>query len=102
MENRRIRDWEEFQRVGLRAGTIARWSSFRKSQGCLQSLVDFGPLHQTVERQITASTAEELMDSSHLCTGLGFETRCRIQVRDLITGFARGWAIVLSSLTHGA
>jgi len=93
--------WEEFQRVGLRAGTIRKVEQFPEARKPAYKLwVDFGPFGiRQSSAQITALySAEELIGRQVICAmGLGSKRVAGFKSEILITGFARAdGAIVLS------
>jgi tRNA-binding protein len=93
--------WEEFERVGLRAGTIRRVEQFPQARKAAYKVwVDFGPFGiRQSSAQITALySPEDLVGRQVICaTGLGSKRVAGFKSEILITGFAReDGAIVLS------
>jgi tRNA-binding protein len=93
--------WEDFERVGLRAGTIRRVEQFPQARKPAYKVwVDFGPFGmRQSSAQITALySPEELIGRQVICaTGLGSKRVAGFKSEMLITGFAReDGAIVLS------
>src|ERR1700694_3092013 len=85
--------WEEFQRIGLRAGTIRKVEQFPEARKPAYKLwVDFGPFGiRQSSAQITALySPEELIGRQVICaTGLGSKRVGGFKSEILITGFAR-------------
>src|SRR3981081_1223032 len=93
--------WEEFERLGVRAGTIRKGERVPKARKtAYQVWVDFGPLGiRQSSAQITALySPEELIGRQVICaTGLGSKRVAGFKSEILITGFTReDGAIVLS------
>jgi tRNA-binding protein len=93
--------WEEFQRVGLRAGTIRKVESFPEARKPAYKVwVDFGPLgvRQSSAQISVLYSPEELIGRQVICaTGLGSKRVAGFKSEILITGFAReDGAIVLA------
>jgi len=99
LEERASATWEEFERVGLRAGTICKVEQFPQARKAAYKLwVDFGPFGvRQSSAQITALySPEELIGRQVICaTGLGSKRVAGFKSE--ITGFAReDGAIVLA------
>ena len=93
--------WEEFERVGLRAGTIRKVESFPEAhKPAYKVWVDFGPLgvRQSSAQISVLYSPEELIGRQVICvTGLGSKRVAGFKSEILITGFAReDGAIVLA------
>jgi tRNA-binding protein len=93
--------WEEFERVGLRAGTIRKVERFPEARKPAYKVwVDFGPfgIRQSSAQITTLYSPEELIGRQVICaTGLGSKRVAGFKSEILITGFARDdGAIVLS------
>ena len=93
--------WEEFERVGLRAGTIRKVESYPEARKPAYKVwVDFGPLgvRQSSAQISVLYSPEELIGRQVICaTGLGSKRVAGFKSEILITGFAReDGAIVLS------
>ena len=93
--------WEEFERVGLRAGTIRKVEQFPQARKPAYKLwVDFGPfgIRQSSAQLTALYSPEELIGRQVICaTGLGSKWVGGFKSEILITGFVReDGAIVLS------
>ena len=97
--------WEEFERVGLRAGTIRKVEQFPEARKPAYKLwVDFGPfgIRQSSAQLTALYSPEELIGRQVICaTGLGSKRVGGFKSEILITGFVReDGAIVLSRPDH--
>lgn len=95
--------WADFQRVGLRAGTVRKVELFPEARKPAFKLwIDFGPFGiKPSSAQLTALyTAEDLLGRQVICaTGLGAKRVAGFRSEVLVTGFAReDGAIVLAAL----
>src|SRR5256886_6779340 len=93
--------WEEFERIGLRAGTIRKVERFPEARKPAYKVgVDFGPfgVRQSSAQITVLYTPEVLIGRQVICaTGLGSKRRAGFKSEILITGFAReDGAIVLA------
>lgn len=95
--------WADFERVGLRAGTIRKVEPFAEARRPAYKLwIDFGPFGlKPSSAQLTALyTADDLVGRQVICaTGLGPKRVAGFKSEVLVTGFAReDGAIVLAAL----
>jgi tRNA-binding protein len=95
--------WADFERVGLRAGTIRRVEPFPEARKPAYRLwIDFGAFGvKQSSAQLTALySPEALLGRQVICaTGLGTKRVAGFKSEVLVTGFARDdGAIVLASL----
>jgi len=93
--------WEEFEWVGLRAGTIRKVEAFTKAhKPAYKVWVNFGPhgVRQSSAQIGVLYSPEELIGRQVICaTGLGSKRVAGFKSEILITGFAReDGAIVLA------
>ena len=93
--------WEEFERIGLRAGTIRKVERFPEARKPAYKVwVDFGPfgVRQSSAQITVLYSPEELIGRQVICaTGLGSKRVAGFKSEILITGFAReDGAIVLA------
>ena len=96
-------NWAEFERVGLRAGTIRRVEPFPEAKKPAYKLwIDFGSLgtKQSSAQLTTLYSPEALIGRQVICaTGLGSKRIAGFKSEVLVTGFARAdGAIVLAAL----
>ncbi len=97
--------WADFERVGLRAGTIRRVEPFPEARRPAFKLwIDFGSFGtRQSSAQLTALySADALLGRQVICaTGLGAKRIAGFRSEVLVTGFARAdGAIVLAGLDH--
>ncbi len=97
--------WADFERVGLRAGTIRRVEPFPEARRPAFKLwIDFGSFGtRQSSAQLTALySADALLGRQVICaTGLGAKRIAGFRSEVLVTGFARAdGAIVLACLDH--
>jgi tRNA-binding protein len=95
--------WADFERVGLRAGTIRKAEPFPEARKPAYKLwIDFGPFGiKASSAQLTALyTPDDLVGRQVICaTGLGHKRVAGFKSEVLVTGFARqDGAIVLAAL----
>lgn len=95
--------WADFERVGLRAGTIRKVEPFPQARKPAYKLwIDFGPLGiKPSSAQLTVLyTPDDLVGRQVICaTGLGPKRVAGFKSEVLVTGFAReDGAIVLAAL----
>jgi tRNA-binding protein len=95
--------WTDFERVGLRAGTIRRVESFPAARKPAYKVwIDFGAFGtKQSSAQLTALySPEALIDRQVICaTGLGTKRVAGFRSEVLVTGFVReDGAIVLAAL----
>jgi tRNA-binding protein len=95
--------WSDFERVGLRAGTIRKVEPFAEARKPAYKLwIDFGAFGvKQSSAQLTALyTPEQLIGRQVLCaTGLGSKRVAGFKSEVLVTGFAReDGAIVLAAI----
>lgn len=95
--------WADFERVGLRAGTILKVEPFPEARKPAYKLwIDFGSFGtRQSSAQLTALyTPQSLLGRQVICaTGLGAKRVAGFRSEVLVTGFARSdGAIVLASL----
>jgi tRNA-binding protein len=95
--------WADFERVGLRAGTIRRVEPFPEARKPAYKVwIDFGPFGiKPSSAQLTALyTPDDLIGRQVICaTGLGPKRVAGFKSEVLVTGFAReDGAIVLAAL----
>ena len=95
--------WADFERVGLRAGTIQKVEPFPEARKPAYKLwIDFGAfgLKQSSAQLTTLYTPEVLLGRQVICaTGLGSKRVGGFKSEVLVTGFARAdGAIVLAAL----
>lgn len=98
-------DWADFERVGLRAGTIRRVEPFPEARKPAYKLwIDFGSFGtKQSSAQLTALyDAETLLGRQVICaTGLGTKRIAGFTSEVLVTGFVRDdGAIVLAAVDH--
>jgi tRNA-binding protein len=97
--------WADFERVGLRAGTIRRVEPFPEARRPAFKLwIDFGTFgtRQSSAQLTTLYSADALLGRQVICaTGLGAKRIAGFRSEVLVTGFAReDGAIVLAGLDH--
>lgn len=97
--------WDDFERVGLRAGTIRRVEPFPEARKPAFKLwIDFGSFGtRQSSAQLTALySADALLGRQVICaTGLGAKRIAGFRSEVLVTGFARAdGAIVLAGLDY--
>lgn len=95
--------WADFERVGLRAGTIRKVEPFPEARKPAYKLwIDFGPFGtKQSSAQLTALyRTEDLVGRQVICaTGLGPKRVAGFKSEVLVTGFAReDGAIILAAL----
>ena len=93
--------WTDFERVGLRAGTIRRVEQFPEARKPAFKLwIDFGPfgIKQSSAQITVLYNAAELVGRQVICaTGLGSKRVAGFKSEVLVTGFVReDHAIVLA------
>ena len=95
--------WADFERVGLRAGTIRKVEPFPEARKAAYKLwIDFGSfgMRQSSAQLTALYTPESLLDRQVICaTGLGSKRVAGFRSEVLVTGFARAdGAIVLAAV----
>ena len=95
--------WADFERVGLRAGTIRKVEPFPEARKAAYKLwVDFGPfgIRQSSAQLTALYRPEDLVGRQVICaTGLGAKRVAGFKSEVLVTGFAReDGAIILASI----
>ena len=95
--------WADFERVGMRAGTIRKVELFPEArQPAYKLWIDFGPFGtKQSSAQLTALyEPDDLVGRQVICaTGLGTKRVAGFKSEVLVTGFAReDGAIVLAAL----
>jgi len=95
--------WADFERIGLRAGTIRKVEPFPEARKPAYKLwIEFGPFGtRQSSAQLTALyRAEELVGRQVICaTGLGPKRVAGFKSEVLVTGFAReDGAIILAAV----
>ncbi len=95
--------WADFERVGLRAGTIRRVEPFPEARRpALKLWIDFGSfgMKQSSAQLTALYTPEALIGRQVICaTGLGAKRVAGFKSEVLVTGFERDdGAIVLAAL----
>jgi tRNA-binding protein len=102
-ENAVPASFSDFERVGLRAGTIRKVEPFAEARKPAYKLwIDFGPfgVKQSSAQLTVLYTPEQLVGRQVLCaTGLGAKRVAGFKSEVLVTGFAReDGAIVLAAI----
>ena len=95
--------WDDFERIGLRAGTIRKVEGFPEARKPAYKLwIDFGPFGvKQSSAQLTALyRPDDLLGRQVICaTGLGTKRVAGFKSEVLVTGFAReDGAIVLANV----
>lgn len=95
--------WADFERIGLRAGTIRRVEPFPEAKKPAYKLwIDFGSfgMKQSSAQLTALYTPEALLGRQVICaTGLGAKRVAGFKSEVLVTGFARDdGAIILAAL----
>jgi len=99
-----VATWADFERVGLRAGTIRKVEPFPEARKPAYRLwIDFGPFGvKQSSAQLTALyRAEDLIGRQVICaTGLGTKRVAGFKSEVLVTGFARGDGAIILAATE--
>jgi tRNA-binding protein len=95
--------WADFERIGMRAGTILKAESFPEARKSAYKLwIDFGPfgIRQSSAQLTALYQASELVGRQVICaTGLGPKRVAGFKSEVLVTGFARpDGAIILAAV----
>jgi tRNA-binding protein len=98
--------WADFERIGLRAGTIRKVEIFQEARKPAYKVwVDFGPFGiKASSAQLTALyRPEDLLGRQVICaTGLGSKRVAGFKSEVLVTGFAQADGAVVLATTDRA
>jgi tRNA-binding protein len=101
----RSASWDDFQRLGLRVGTVRRMEAFPEARKpAFRMWIDLGPLG--IKRSSAQLTAlyrpEELIGRQVICaTGLGVKRVAGFESEVLVTGFARADGAIVLAIPDG-
>jgi tRNA-binding protein len=96
--------WADFERIGMRAGTIRKVESFHEARNPAYKLwIDFGPfgIKQSSAQLTALYRPEDLVNRQVICaTGLGPKRIAGFNSEVLVTGFARADGAIILAATE--